>query len=682
MDGNPARTCLSAEEIHDWLDRRAAARFEAHAEACGRCRAALASARELRGIEVVLRNIAQEEREGGADRAGSRTWLRSVLDDVRARFEPAERKPRRFSFLDFDEVAELRRGGQGTVYGAVQRSTGRRVALKVLNGRAALDSVARARFEREVHVLGRLGDEEGVCPILDTFTEGDDRVVVMPFIEGETLSEAMKRSRARRAEGASAHEAWSAILPSAAGGLGAAIQLLERLARAVHACHRRAVVHRDLSPRNVMLRADGRPVVLDFGLALEEDSSARLSKSGEILGTPVYIAPEQVEAATVDARSDVYALGAILYELLTYHAPFEGSRTRVVLQRILRGAFPSPRALEPAIPRDLEAVCLKAMELEPRRRYACALDFAEDLRRVRELESTVAKPLSPLGRLFRRARRNPWAAGGIAAAAVMAAVAFHFRARQTRGVDAVVHAAQVIGEGRAKGTFDEDELRDLKGLGLEPDAVRLVDEEYCKELLEQLGERHRAGDEPEIQLESPRSATTSLRPSFHFRLAPSAARTERLVRLETEAEGTVLDALPVAPASTDGELVSVELSVTLEPGTDYRWSVCDAAGNPEAVVTFRVVDPALVEARLAALKSSGDPAVDVLARAATELALGLATPALERLERFPDEAAAALQRLRRVLQARAYLLLGEQESARERLALADAIQSATGGLVR
>lgn len=708
MQGSQLDNCPSEQRIRSCLEDELPGDEQAvcleHVDACPRCAAVLEHAASLRGLEPELHHLRESR-----DELGSQAWLDRALASLRGRFGPEAQVETRTPppLSDFEDIVEVRRGGQGIVYRAVQKSTGRSVAIKALRGGALSDPSTRARFEREVRILGQLDDQEGVCPIVDCIVLAEEIFLVMPYVEGETLAQRLARAAELRRKGALPKEAWAAItgpegdshVPEAStrtgspqadtrspknaqasrGDLRSALRMMERVARAAHVFHERGIVHRDLTPRNIILRPDGRPVILDFGLALDRDGAeaGRLTREGELFGTPVYMAPEQIEgrAAKADARTDVYSLGVILYELLTFRAPFEGPRTKVILQRILRGAFPPPRKLNSAIPRDLEAVCLKAMEQEPSRRYGTALELAEDLRRVRVLESTVAKPLSPATRLLRRARRNPWAVGGFGAALLSALIAFQMRREQAYVVDAAVNAAQVLLNGIERGAFAEDELRFLKDeIGVDDAAAKLLEARY-EDILSDVREKYRGAGDPEIRLVNPRRATASLRPSFRFAVSASAAPAERVVRVETETEGTVLAEKRVASAPTDGGLVNVELPVALDPGTRYRWSVCDAEGNPEAVETFRVVDSALVEARRAALKSSGDPAVDVLLGAATELAFELARPALEHLERFPDGASPALQRLRRVLEARAFLLLGEGDNALERLGLAEAVQS-------
>jgi serine/threonine-protein kinase len=190
-------------------------------------------------------------------------------------------------------------------------------------------------------------------------------------------------------------------------------ELIERVARALHEAHEHGIVHRDVKPADVMLTSDGAPVVFDFGLVrLDREAEAGLTRSGELLGTPAYMAPEQIEprGRAVDRRTDVYALRVTLYECLTGRRPFEGHSLEAVSRAILRGAAPGVRTLAPRVPRDLAAVVSVAMDPDPTRRYATALALAEDLRRVRDKQPIRARPAGVALRLRRwrsATRRSP-----------------------------------------------------------------------------------------------------------------------------------------------------------------------------------------------------------------------------------------------------------------------------------
>ncbi|MBK7643211.1 MAG: protein kinase [Planctomycetes bacterium] len=320
-------------------------------------------------------------------------------------------------------LAELGRGGQGSVFLAQDTRIARRVALKVLGGQ--FDSVSeerRRRFRREAEVIARL-EHPGICGIYDADIDGAPPYLAMRLVEGQTLAQLLARARARERP----------TRRSRTNGRRAPRSTCTRCCtsssapRALHAAHEAGVLHRDVKPGNLMVTPQGQPVLLDFGLAREQLSPdvTELTQPGDVFGTPAYMAPEQLEMASseLDRRCDVYALGAALYETLTLHRPFEAQSRAELYLAIARKPLPDPRRHNPALSTDVAVVLQTALEKDRARRYASALELAEDLRRIREYEPIRARPASLSLRFLRWTRRNPVLAATVATLAVGLSVA-------------------------------------------------------------------------------------------------------------------------------------------------------------------------------------------------------------------------------------------------------------------
>src|SRR5262249_6535069 len=186
-------------------------------------------------------------------------------------------------------------------------------------------------------------------------------------------------------------------------------KLVETLARAMHYAHQRGVVHRDLKPGNILLTPDGQPKITDFGLARQLECESSFTQPGAIMGTPSYMAPEQAMGRNdeVGPPADTYALGTILYELVTSRPPFRGARILETLEQVRKQEPVPPSRLQPGLPRDLETICLKCLQKEPLKRYDCALALADDLRRFLEGKPILARPVGYGERVWRWAKRNP-----------------------------------------------------------------------------------------------------------------------------------------------------------------------------------------------------------------------------------------------------------------------------------
>ena len=298
-------------------------------------------------------------------------------------------------------LGELGRGGMGVVYRARQVSLNRPVALKMIRAGEYAGPAECARFRREAELVARL-QHPHIVQVYEVGDHAGQPFCALELVEGGSLDRKLGGTPQPAEE--------------AAG-------LAETLARAVHAAHQRGIVHRDLKPANVLLTADGTPKVTDFGLAkrlaVEAGASAGgcRTQSGAILGTPSYMAPEQAggPAEAVSPATDVYALGAILYELLTGRPPFLGATPLDTLLLVRAQEPVPPRRLQPKVPRDLETICLKCLQKEPHRRYATAEALADDLRRFRQGEPIQARPAGLPERVVKWARRQPALAGSLAA---------------------------------------------------------------------------------------------------------------------------------------------------------------------------------------------------------------------------------------------------------------------------
>jgi tRNA A-37 threonylcarbamoyl transferase component Bud32 len=347
----------------------------------------------------------------------------------------------------YEVTGALGSGGMGTVYAAVDPQLGRRVVVKSLHPALARDAAAHERLRREARVLGSL-DHAGLVKVIDVVEADGGLHLVMPFHDGRTLGAHL--ADARSASGADAGWLWLPGATDRGASLRALVGFVRAAALALAHAHRAGVVHRDLKPDNLLVLADGSPLVLDFGLSQPGDE-VRLTAVGEVVGTPLYMAPEQIEGQPATPATDVYALGVVLYEALTLVHPFAGAGGRAgVFQRILIGDPVPPRKHQPRLARDLEAVALRAIERDPARRYPNAAAFAADLKRVLDLEPTDARPLSAVTAAWRRVRRRPRASAAVAllvilggAAALAVSEALRLRAQQASARDELqaLHAA-------------------------------------------------------------------------------------------------------------------------------------------------------------------------------------------------------------------------------------------------
>ncbi len=316
----------------------------------------------------------------------------------------------------FQILREIGRGGMGVVYEAVD-AAGRRVALKVLEAHLTLQRSAVDRFLREAHAAAALRHDH-IVPVTGVGEEEGVHYFAMELVDGASLAEVIAALAARaRGEPATLRDP-QLVDRFSTRPFAAAARIIAAIARALHHAHEHGVLHRDVKPSNLLLRRDGRPLLIDFGLAREEGLPA-LTQTGDLVGSPYYVAPEQCGGGHIalDRRVDVYSLGVVLYELLTLQRPFEGTSAREVLDKIEGGETLPPRQLRPDLPKVLDAIVRRAMALRPDDRYATAADLARDLERFVRGRPTRAR----VGE-WHRAVASAWRSKPTRVAVVCAAV--------------------------------------------------------------------------------------------------------------------------------------------------------------------------------------------------------------------------------------------------------------------
>ncbi len=315
---------------------------------------------------------------------------------------------------DYTILSEIGSGGMGTVYLARQeRLAGRPVALKVLPPSAALSSRARERFAAEAHAIARL-QHPNIVAVHDVVQTGGVYAYAMEWVDGKSLSQLIDFCNGRAGGGhrvpvddiATFLGAPQDNLPAATWPIFAC-RVAIAIARALAQVHEAGFLHRDVKPSNILIRRDGTPLLSDFGLAREADTTA-YTQTGHFVGTPAYAAPEQLraESGVLDDRTDVYALGVTLYHALTQRIPFGGRHAADILRRIEAGLADPIRKINPAFPRDLQTIVAAAMDPDPSRRYASADALADDLERLLNLQPIHARPVGWIMRTVKLARRN------------------------------------------------------------------------------------------------------------------------------------------------------------------------------------------------------------------------------------------------------------------------------------
>lgn len=293
-------------------------------------------------------------------------------------------------FGDYELRGEIARGSMGVVFRATQKSLKRPVAIKLIRSSVLASADEVLRFCSEAEAAASL-DHPNIVPIYEIGEQQGQHYFSMKLVEGGTL-----RDRA----GEFRHDP------------RAAVRLMVKVVGAVHAAHQRGIIHRDLKPGNILVDPEGEPHVTDFGLAKHVGDSSSITLSGQLLGSPYYMAPEQVQSAdkSVSTSADIYSLGAVLYELLTGVPPHSGESVIDTLRRVVEEEAKPPRALEPTIDPDLQTIVLKCLDKDPERRYRSAIELADELERWLRGEPILAHPPGLAGRVVRWVRRKPFPA--------------------------------------------------------------------------------------------------------------------------------------------------------------------------------------------------------------------------------------------------------------------------------
>ena len=272
--------------------------------------------------------------------------------------------------------ASIGTGGMAQVFRGFDTTLDRTVAIKILAPQFARDPSFVERFRREAQAAARL-NHPNIVNVYDTGVDGDTNYIVMEYVEGRTLAEYLSGG--------------GKLSPVKASEIG------EKVAEALAAAHAQGVIHRDIKPANIMVTRDGRVKVMDFGIARLVAGPDTVEQTAAVLGTAAYLSPEQAQGQSVDARSDLYSLGVVIYEMLGGRAPFTGDSAMAVAYKHVQETPLPPSSLNGDVPPSLDAVVMRALAKNPANRYQNAVEFREDLRRVIAGQDVEATPLLPAG---------------------------------------------------------------------------------------------------------------------------------------------------------------------------------------------------------------------------------------------------------------------------------------------
>jgi tetratricopeptide (TPR) repeat protein len=521
-------------------------------------------------------------------------------------------------------IDELGRGGMGVVYKAVQENLGRTVALKTITQRLNRSQAAVERFRQEAAAAAAL-EHGGIVQVHELGEQDGQFYFSMQFVEGEGLDRRLARGPLPPREAA---------------------RIVQAAAEAVEYAHRRGVIHRDLKPANILIDADGRPRITDFGLAKRLEVDSDLTQEGQILGTPHYMSPEQAagETAQVGPMSDLYSLGATLYALLTGRPPFQAYDAVEVVRQVRHEQPLSPRALNPQVPRDLENICLRCLAKSPedrRRCYASVGELAEDLRRFSNHEPVRARPVGTGERLARWAKRTwqerkRWvlASAALVLLAGLAVVAAALLARQADETNRLADVQRRFETGLDADAWPPEHYRAMQLLLAEYEELAPGDADAARERLHQ---RFAAVTLDLIRLPQPDAATIEQIELALQLLKDEAPQAETTLRQEFEARVTrpetvaqleppfaaVQDVFDARAASIDGGVLrcgppeigplvltkipcrgnlqldatfdagwekSVQVSLVLNggasPGKGYRLALFPATDGAQSLITF------------------------------------------------------------------------------------------------